>query len=945
MRDKSTNSPIKVSISFAKDDLSIAEKIIYGLLEKGIKVYFDNDDLRNTAENWGVHKFNLIDNLFDNDIQYCIVLISENYHREKWNNYYKCKLLENAIRRNNFILPVKIGDVGDIPGVTPFLAALQIAENQFQTVIDTFLEKIKKFDISDISEIRSYASIEKILKQYNDKWDLKRVMDEPYIDSKERIGFEIFQATDPLNKSLKQFFLFLCEKTVLNNTYKKVKEEYPEIFDSNNLIILCPKERAQTIHELRKKHIADIFKPTNVFYIDEFIWNHCTRDDFRKIKHNFSIKNFVNPKLKEYEDYAIDFLKNWLTEKNNPLLVIKGFGGIGKTTLVKKFSQIIYENFPNKIILYIDATEVVSNLRKYLEYSSEPLDIYNIYLAHDEFSHNIAYHINKDLFKINIDHGNVIFIIDGLDEFISKLGKLFNINDFLRSISDYSSDFGSGKVILTCRDYFWDRSNPDLNVENIELIAFDRVLAQEYFEKNFPDNEKAVQKGLKLSNELMGESENEFIPFVLDQVRYIIKDESDNSTFEDHSFNSHLLEIKIKNDYILFKICSRETEKLGQSFIVDTQVKFFITFATEFNSILKDDKINQLIDKTFNKEKEKLNINIDAMKAHPLLNFKEGFIIFRYDFFEEHFKNIYLGQLLRGEIEVNSALIEILANYVKFNSSFIEDIVLRLGKLNEEKKLILLDIIEKIQDFQYENKRIQFKERAISGLFLIALKSLQKYHSLDIASNTKLLKDLFLKEGLITNFSIYNVNLLNSDRIIFDFSDLRFKGCSFLDYSYFFECRFNKNTIFDSCILADLYTKEGVSTLASKSNFLNNCSSDDSVKNILQQIFEDLENKKIRIISDLKIFLKIFYTGGYMNERFEDYLKLRYKGRSKFDDLLNNLSKIDFIKFTQEYGNKKNKKLWVINEKYKEDAINFCLQGTMCVKINEIAKTLLEKYK
>jgi hypothetical protein len=444
--------------------------------------------------------------------------------------------------------------------------------------------------------------------------------------------------------------------------------------------------------------------------------------------------------------------------------------------------------------------------------------------------------------------------------------------------------------------------------------------------------EKAVQKGLKIAQNLMrDENIEEYIPFVLDIISYIINDEFDTSSLNDPTFQSDLLDISVRNDYILYKICQREIEKLDQALDVDSQIKFFITFATKYNSTVKIERINSVFEDTFNK---KVDLNIESLKAHPILLIKDEMLTFRYDFFEEHFKNILLGELFKHKMEIDHSLIEILATYTKFNSSFTDDCCTRIGKFEDEKIFNFISIIEEINNYDDKKMDRQYlKQKATSAIFIIALKKLQKKHSLNIEITTDILKKLFFRKsnGVVSRLSLHGLNVITSDKIIFDFSDIKFDDCHFYDYDFFWECRFNKNTYFENSILKSLYLKEGIKTTAQESNFnLNNCIIDETIKNALNKTSECFDNIRNKKISDLKRFLKLFYKRGLMLPQREDVIRARYNG--PFDEILKHLIDCHLI---EEYKDGKAKlgRQWQLVETYKEDATKFCLESTMSIKM------------
>lgn len=928
---------VNVSISFADADIELAKKIAAGLSEKGVKVYSDNPMLRDSAEDWGSHNFNLIEDFYNNSIQYCIVLISDKYHYQKWNSERKCKVLEAALTKKQQILPVKIGNnVRDLQGVTNLIADLIIEPTDFQFVIDAFINKIK-LTTSEIEYLHSYDSIGQIIRIFNQSKIVDKLFEMQ--DKSERIGYEVYVATDRLNEQIKQYFVYLYAGTRLKRTFDLFSDRFADIISSNNWIILIPKEKEQAKPEIRKSNIQEMFKPTGVYYVDEFLWLHCTSGSFTGHRPRYFIQNFIDPYLQSTSTTGFQYLKDWLNN-DNPILVIKGSGGIGKTTIARVFNDYVHDNIPNKKVIFIESRQILSHLVRIAQLSHEPLDLYDVYqayLEHEKIENLLnGDELTEDLFKLHIDNGNLFIIIDGLDEVISKLdSNFFNITSFVKSIYNFTSELGLGKIILTCRDYFWDKEKPEIVLELIELMPFNTDLAQQFFEKHFKEFPKLASRALNIAKTLMGNAEREeYIPFVLDIICEIIKEDIEEKVFFEPGFDSNILNKDIHSDFIFYKFCKREREKIGQNLDVDLQINFFIGLATKYNSGIKLENIQKVFESEFEATID--DKNIESMKSHPLLRINGEMLTFRYDFFEQHFKNILLGEYLRQKIELNLDVIDILGSQAKYGSIFVKDCCVRLGEFNEEQKFTLYKVLDELINYDLpKHCRRYMKEKAIAGTFNILMALMGTMKSLTTESATALMKELFTFDDHISYFCLYGIN----DKILFDFSGLKLTDCFISDYDYFWECKFDINTYFDHCTLNSLHKKANINTPALPKNFnLYNCTIDSSVESALRAASENYSNEEHKLISLLQNYLRRnFYASGYMRAERESFLRKRWKENSDIIKILRHYKLIEEFKSEKKTLGTQ----WKIVDSEAENIRKFCYEGAMPIAVKRIIKEMM----
>lgn len=938
---------MKVSISFADEDYLFAEKIITGLIEKGVSVVSNSNSIDNEIQNWGKDFFTLVNEQFSGEIDYCIVLLTKNYQKSKWNDYTRCILLETAFTRRNFILPVKVGE--NIPNLTGLnlIKYIKVQEGDFQFVIDAFLSKASVAS-EGVNYLRGYTDIESILNLYDPKSLWQKISGEKDLDNEKGIGFDLFLNKNRLFNSINCYVIYLYEGITTKNTIEYLKQKYSHIF-TGKLLVLMPYERKQKEFDKRKSNISNGFNSKEIYYIKEFIWEHCTPKDFTENKSLIPLQNFVTPYIENdsKEKFKADeFVINWLNQFDDPILVLSGTGGIGKTTLAKWIVNYVYNNKPNTRALFIESAEITTYLLRGLDIANE-LDLYKFYEA--DYEERLAKNqvtgkkLDNVEFKCNLDNGNILIIIDGLDEVITRLGDLFDINSFISSIYKFTSNIGNGKVIITTRNYFWDKYNKlsGSKIQSVEVCPFDLDLTKEYFNTYFNSNQKFVEKAIEIATDWMPDkSKKQYIPFVLDLITYIVESRYDSDIIQDSLFESEILQPQIYNDYLLYKVCERELIKLDNILTVDLQIQLFINISTTYNSKISEKQlIKELSDLT---RSNYTNKTLESFKSHPIIKWlsetKE--LIFKYDFFEEHFKNIYLGLLINSKIEFNNKLVEILADFNNYNSFFQNTLVKRITNFNEEIKFQILHIIEQIQNSNVELIGItrEIKNRALSSVFIFTLKSFTN----NITKNTELLLEFFMSNNIINNMSIINCHSINSPKIIFDFSGLTLRNCTFQNYEYFGQCKFDDKTLFEYCKFEKLSLNQKLDYPFKPHNF-KHPDADNNFKDTLRSKSIEKGNTKREIIDDVKDFLKSFYTRGQIITLSPELLRKRYS--YKVVPYKNMVDIFEKEGVCHQYVSPKREDKFEINENYHESIIQFITNGKNSVKLENILQILIQKYK
>jgi hypothetical protein len=356
-------------------------------------------------------------------------------------------------------------------------------------------------------------------------------------------------------------------------------------------VVILPKERMQIRLEIRLNNIKSIFdkaklRIANVFYLDEFVWQHCTPPSLHETDPLFSIRGFVEPSIDSPDHQgAVSFVTNWYYNHPTPILLIRGSGGIGKTTLAQEFSNYLIGKEKKKI-LFIDDDVISEYFLRSSDEFAEGFDVYQAYRALLAKSGGEV--LSADRFFLNFNSGNFLLIIDGLDQVIARLGNRFKVNEFLASV--YPTDNSQRrKAIFTCRAAFLPESYFSPHITTVDVLPFDKTQAEFFLSNRFPNMPKIVDRCLSLASSLTREmSSTHFYPFLLDIVANLIQSRlqsqvaiSDTNEDADAAepFASSILSASNDNDYIVYRVCAREQKKYPHGLTPDQQVRCLLSLA------------------------------------------------------------------------------------------------------------------------------------------------------------------------------------------------------------------------------------------------------------------------------------------------------------------------------------------------------------------------------
>ncbi|MFV7784356.1 NACHT domain-containing protein [Shewanella marisflavi] len=642
--------------------------------------------------------------------------------------------------------------------------------------------------------------------------------------------------------------------------------------------------------ERRKTNIQKLFGSDYVYFIDEFGYEHLYKDCILPYE-KFNLPVYVDGLYDDDDDNfdlpALKRLEEWFSSENEPLFVVSGHGGIGKTTLAKQFLDSVSSETSETGILFIDSKEIISELSRNFSIDNKVSDVFDFYKALMDADEIEGARFDKESLQLSIDNGSLIVVLDGIDEVIAKLGDKFDVEQFITSIfEEYSSGLHKTKVLITCRDHFWNEVGKKILLPELTLKAFNESLAHEFFEQKLKGDKKKVQKAMAMAEDLAIESSlssgdtssKTYIPFLLDMIGYLINSKDITGSTQEF-LNSKYLNPDDHTDELVAQVCRREIVKL-ESLSVDQQVELFIKIAlNKQNGISLYDIKEELkgIIADFD------NSLIEKIKGHPLIQCENNMVYFRYDVFDTYFKALLVYDFFKQKNpnNISDELIRIVSGYLKYDSSFTDAVAAKII-LNDDLIIFCIDVIEAVEPINGINREM-FVSSIVS--FLLTLLQKGSEHQSNVNSRTDLLEKLFGENNRLVGVCLVDIFGDSISKPTFDFRGKELQNCTFNNYQYFWECNIDENTVFHNSIFKDIDPRTGVNYKIPEGLFGKSCDIT-SIQHLLSEKQAENSNTLDVIKSDLEKVFRLFYQRGNFYPRKQEEVRKKLSAVKLLPELM-----------------------------------------------------------
>lgn len=719
----------------------------------------------------------------------------------------------------------------------------------------------------------------------------KVVLQSTVNDSQKKISYE-FVIVEVTN-SLLIGYVFVKKYISISITLQHFLDELS--LNLANLIICSPRvissdtgkevNRIASIQD-KFKEIADnsLFKITSFFYIDDFVWQYCLSEYAKLLDLNLeNEKYFVDQELFQLQDNQPIELKPSLQymaqiinspEKQEPVNIVVGRAGVGKTTFCEQVVSLV-NGIEKKRALLISSTDLRNANADFTVKSLT--DLYRLFVKFNEIDSAEALEYNN--FEINISCGNLVLIIDGLDEIESILKEKFDFDSFLKSAISLNEAYKSCSIIITSRDYYLDRYIQKNSVAIFFLLGFSNELVDKYLSKRLSKQRvKDAQKYLSIFDIA---DQTRHTPLYLSLVCDLVdRDEYDEGALPDISESNYYYS-KSKLDNLIYKLLQREIGKQSLEINCDDYFELIVEISIRHQGEISKKDLNEYITIFFSSIEPTSNNESDKYTQFyisPLFFYDRSRDTFKikYDFVDLWAKVRFVLSNFKREV-LDRDLKRLLVEIYDGSSALLEELI-------EMKSIVQMDYIEHgsnilhklIKECQETSQNPLFSRKAISGLLYLVLS--------DKNRKTK------------TDYSNYLVQLFRSNKLNYlsifgqffplDFREIQVYEGWLEQFHDFEKCEFPSD-----CTLFYYSTFKGIdpkfSATLNSLLFDSTCSLNEELRRAFDDSLSSAGNLSTQVRTNLYRILKVGYRSGSFSWKSESIYKMSpIKGHVSLDEYL-----------------------------------------------------------
>lgn len=772
-----------------------------------------------------------------------------------------------------------------------------------------------------------------------------------YTDRTNRISYEF--VTVKIAKNIIMGHLFVKKNISIGNTIE-------HFFDNlsirlSSLSICSPRiissstgkavDRLGSIRD-RVESVSSKYpvKHTEYYYVDKYVWEYCLAEHpgiigVKMDKEKYFVDQELywegnnGPESKPSLDYIEDLIQS--SDHKRPVSIIVGTAGVGKTTFCEQAVRLI-NSTSNKRALLISSADLREAIAG-TEVSSIT-DLYRFYTRITEV--DSASVLESNNLEINISCGNIVLIIDGLDEIESILKEKFDIERFLNSAVKLNESYRSCSIIVTTRDYFSERYLGKHSSSVLSLKGFTAELVDEYLEKRLPVTDRSLAK--RYLREFDITEQDRHIPLYLSLVCDLVErsEYKGGGAFVQAS-DSVYFHPEFPFDRLVFELIQREIGKQLINISCDEYFELLAEIAVVHRGHIPQKRLDEYIEVMIMPERASGdgNTKYGQFYSSPLLNYtvNRREYSLKYDYCETWILSRYfIHNYVNRRFE--QYMVDMLVDMHDGTSPlFVELMNVKKKKPNVENFEYTRGILTKLQENVSGEMSSVYKvtsrnSKPISGLLYFALGG----HERNRADYTDKLVSIY---GGVTicNLCIYGVFYP------VDFSDLNIHYSWFERYGNFEKCKFPSGRIvfFDS-IFKGIDARLGTGLTAGI--FDESCSLNKELEDLINEGVDSAGNVYRQIQNDMYRILKVgFRAGGFRWKSESIYNMVTIRGVVPLSKYLRFLVKEGVLDKVPDRDDKASQG-YVVSKDFRSSAKHLIANNTVKNDLEKVIFRIMEEF-
>lgn len=725
-----------------------------------------------------------------------------------------------------------------------------------------------------------------------------------------RIKFELWETYTPMPSCI----LALPENVNFSQTAKRAAYKIKNLRQTPGDVVVLRPRPGRPEQALIEKAFEDAGLKTRVYEYTykDYVWEFCIDEGLKSISPPSVIEHYTDQSLiventesDEIQQSAVDYLVDKLkTNSNIAAHLVVASGGMGKTSLCYAIASQLYNNNDLKSTAVTIHSETI---KKYInENGTGSIKIDSIFDLYDVYSKQAEYDqvFDRSSFELAVLCGNLIVLIDGLDELVSVFQGRFDLDLFFKSISALHNELASSKILITTRSssVLSSLDLQTLNIQNYGLLGFDASACDKYLKKRFrgfPDSEKLVQKvASQIANVNLDDSENRIVPFFVDIAATVAEDQIKESVREDLKIVHTATPYPSNNelvDHIIHSVFRREETRHGFNINPFEAIQFLSNLVVDYGSRFPREEVLNRLKILYDNRAEEI---INKISINPLLVSNSEFIGLKYGFLSSYLEVLFI---IDG-IVTKTKTREFLKTLAKLgaNTQEFKDVKKYFVKHISDFDSSIQPLIKSLNEISFDNHTNSLERERAKGAIsvLISILSSIKHVSGERFKNCILEAYGVSPEDKPSERKLLRGFYISGDLPAFDFDGLTVSESRFKGYKNFLNSKFGNTEFMYS-------TFEGCGNLEIKSTSFKEemidatCEVGD-LSHVFGILLENGAREEKMIEDEAKRFLGSFFRG----DRFRDNNKMHIRTSNKVaglgPDKINKIISMGYLKISTE---------------------------------------------